>query len=213
MRRRSFPQIAWQLVHDTVIAHAGALDGRPGAIVIAGTGSVAYARNAAGQTALAGGWGYLFGDEGSAFAFARDAIADAARDLDNGEQSELAPAILRYFSDTSLRTLVRAFYTGQLSRRDLASFAPVLLDLAQNGSERASSYVRDAAADLVLLANRAAERCGLKETEVAFLGGLTKSALLMRWIDEALQNVPGLHRVAARRDGAEGALLLAYRRA
>lgn len=204
----------FSIVHDTAIAHAGALDGKPGVIVIAGTGSVAYARNERGESALAGGWGYLFGDEGSAFWFARDAISDAMRESDAGEESELAPLILAHFSQSSLRTLVRAFYAGEISRGELAAFAPVLIAHAQAGSERAAQYVRDGAAALVLLAKQAAHRTALESPSIAFLGGLLRSAMLSdkvdRWMHELL---PNAKRTAPMRDAAEGALLLAYRSA
>lgn len=51
------------LLHDAPIAHAGALAGDPGVVVIAGTGSVVYARAQDDRTQTLGGWGYLFGDE------------------------------------------------------------------------------------------------------------------------------------------------------
>ena len=200
------------IVHDTEIAHAGALEGKPGVIAIAGTGSVAYARGERGESALAGGWGYLFGDEGSAFWLARDAIADAMRETDAGERSELAPLILEHFSQPSLRALVRAFYAGEISRTRLAAFAPEMIRLAESGSERAEQYVRDGAAALVLLVKHAGRRAGLQAPRVAFLGGLLRSAAfsehLDRWMHELL---PDAARVQPARDAAEGALLLAYR--
>src|ERR1700735_156549 len=48
-------------------ALAGATAGKPGIVMIAGTGSIAFGRNAGGRTARAGGWGFIFGDEGGAF--------------------------------------------------------------------------------------------------------------------------------------------------
>ncbi|HKU69044.1 MAG TPA: BadF/BadG/BcrA/BcrD ATPase family protein, partial [Candidatus Baltobacteraceae bacterium] len=178
------------IVHDTVIAHAGALGGEPGIVVIAGTGSVAYARSERGETALVGGWGYLFGDEGSAFWLARDAVSDAAREADAGEEPELAPLILAHFSQPSLRALVRAFYAGEISRTQLARFAPVLLEQAERGNERAQQHVRDGAAALVLLARHAAQRAGIEAPAVAFVGGLMRSASLNdgvdRWLHELL---------------------------
>src|SRR5258708_5661907 len=55
------------VTHDAAIALSGALAGGPGIITIAGTGSIAYGRNQAGQVARAGGWGYVFRDEGGGF--------------------------------------------------------------------------------------------------------------------------------------------------
>ncbi len=60
-----------QVVNDAMpLLHAGAGDGY-GIALIAGTGSLAWGRNPQNQTARSGGWGYLFGDEGSAFAIGR----------------------------------------------------------------------------------------------------------------------------------------------
>ncbi len=67
------------LTHDALIALAGATAGEPGLITIAGTGSIAFGRNGRGQTARAGGWGYMFGDEGGAFWIASQALRAALR--------------------------------------------------------------------------------------------------------------------------------------
>src|SRR5437867_2319445 len=59
------------VTHDAVIALSGATAGEPGVITIGGTGSIAFGRNESGRVARAGGWGYVFGDEGSAFDIVR----------------------------------------------------------------------------------------------------------------------------------------------
>src|SRR5207247_7094150 len=66
------------LVPDLEIAWAGGLAARAGVVLVGGTGSVAYGRNAAGRGARAGGWGYLAGDEGSAYWIGREALAAVA---------------------------------------------------------------------------------------------------------------------------------------
>jgi len=67
------------ITHDAHIALVGATGGAPGIIVIAGTGSIAFGRNAAGKSARAGGWGYVFGDEGGAFDLVRQALRAVLR--------------------------------------------------------------------------------------------------------------------------------------
>ena len=63
------------VVNDALVALvAGAGDEGPGIVLIAGTGSICYGRNAAGQAARAGGWGYLLGDEGSGWWIGREAL-------------------------------------------------------------------------------------------------------------------------------------------
>src|SRR3990170_4028059 len=60
------------VLSDAEAAHLGALGGRPGLLVLAGTGSIVLGRGARGRWVRAGGLGPLFGDGGSAFALARD---------------------------------------------------------------------------------------------------------------------------------------------
>ncbi|MGH9665488.1 MAG: BadF/BadG/BcrA/BcrD ATPase family protein, partial [Bryobacteraceae bacterium] len=67
------------VTHDALIALAGATAGAPGLIVIAGTGSIAFGRNGAGQTARAGGWGYIYGDEAGGFDLTRQALRASLR--------------------------------------------------------------------------------------------------------------------------------------
>jgi N-acetylglucosamine kinase-like BadF-type ATPase len=194
------------LTHDTVIAHAGALEGKPGIVVIAGTGSVAYGRNERGEHALIGGWGYLFGDEGSAFRIVREALSDAMMQRDLGAQSELETPLLRYFEQSSLRALSRAFYVGRITRGALASAAPIVMQ-----HEERSRYSATAADALVMLARNAAERLAMRSPQVAFVGGLLQNAQFSERLDRALANLlPAATRVPPSGDAAHGALLLAY---
>ena len=63
------------VLSDAEAAHLGALGGRPGLLVLAGTGSIVLGRGARGRWVRVGGLGPLFGDGGSAFALGRDWLA------------------------------------------------------------------------------------------------------------------------------------------
>ncbi len=65
------------VLSDAEAAHLGALGGRPGLLVLAGTGSIVLGRSARGLWVRAGGLGPLFGDGGSSFAIGRDWLAAA----------------------------------------------------------------------------------------------------------------------------------------
>ncbi len=200
------------LLHDAVIAHAGAFEGGPGVAVIAGTGSVAYGANERGETVTVGGWGYLFGDEGSAFWFARRAIEDAIRDEDAGKQSAFAQKLLRHFGSASLHALVRSFYAGEISRTALAEFAHAVIE--RSGSDPAGErYVGQCAQALADLAVRTMARIGLHAGPLAFLGGMTKSAAMKAAIASAVEEAaPGAKLVEPAGDAVSGALLLARTR-
>jgi N-acetylglucosamine kinase-like BadF-type ATPase len=81
---QEFPAALTQVATDYEVALESAVGSGPGVVLIAGTGSVAYGRNAAGDTARAGGYGPLLGDEGSAFEIGRRAVSAVAhsRDMD-----------------------------------------------------------------------------------------------------------------------------------
>src|SRR6266567_630338 len=84
------------VTNDAVIALAGATASGQGIITIAGTGSIGFGRNASGRTARAGGWGYIFGDEGSGFDIARQALRAALRYEEGwGPQTALREMLLR----------------------------------------------------------------------------------------------------------------------
>jgi len=200
------------LLHDAVIAHAGAFQGGPGVAVIAGTGSVAYGANERGETVTVGGWGYLFGDEGSAFWFARRAIEDAIRDEDAGKRSPFAQTLLRHFRSASLHALVRSFYAGEISRTAMAEFAQSAIERSGSdpGGER---YVQQCAQALADLAVRTMARIGLPAGPLAFLGGMTKSAAMKAAIASAVEEAaPQAKLVEPAGDAVSGALFLARNR-
>ncbi|HVA93265.1 MAG TPA: BadF/BadG/BcrA/BcrD ATPase family protein [Candidatus Dormibacteraeota bacterium] len=78
-----FPHAVAQVTTDYEIALEAAAGNGPGIVLIAGTGSAAYGRNAAGETSHAGGYGPWIGDEGSAFDMGRRAVAAVARSRDH----------------------------------------------------------------------------------------------------------------------------------
>ncbi len=206
-RAPELPATRVRLVHDTPIAHAGALGGRAGVVAIAGTGSVVYGRNDDGWSCTLGGWGFLFGDEASAFRIAGDALALLMRAHDEGDASLVAEthAACEFFRESSLRRLAHAFYKGEVTRDHLASFAPTamrydaLRSLAYRGADRLAVLIRAA------IAAGAPPR-------VSLVGGVfADRGLRDRVRAGILRELPDADIVEARYDPACGALLLAYR--
>ena len=165
-------------VHDAEIAHAGALGGAPGIVVVAGTGSVALGTADGCGFVRAGGWGYYFGDEGSAVAIARNALACAMRRSDRGERSRLEHLALRAFGAEHLRELQRAFATGRLDRPALAGFAIDVLACATSDGDPDAIAIRDrGAADLTdLVATVDARLAAAPERIVSYAGGMFRDA-------------------------------------
>ena len=211
--RPSFASRVTRLQHDAPIALAGAVQSRPAIVVISGTGSVAYGEGVDRVSVRIGGWGYLFGDAGSAFAIARDALAHAMAEDDRGLGSPLGDAALAYFDRGDLRELATAALLGRVPRGELASFARVVLDAARLGDPDASAIVEDAASALAALATVAIARlrCNELPIPVAFAGGAFLNEAFMTRTRERLGALaPNALAVTPRYDPAIGAALLAF---
>src|SRR5688500_3296505 len=86
------------VVNDALVALEAGAPGQPGIVVISGTGSICYGRNAAGEAARSGGWGYVLGDEGSGYWIGRAALRAVLREADKrGAQTALTPLLLQHF--------------------------------------------------------------------------------------------------------------------
>lgn len=102
------------ITHDALVALTGATAGGPGIVVLAGTGSIAFGRNAEGREARAGGWGYIFGDEGSAFHIVRRGLRAAIRNEEGwGPVTAIREAFLESTGACSANDLLHRFYTDE----------------------------------------------------------------------------------------------------
>jgi N-acetylglucosamine kinase-like BadF-type ATPase len=152
------PGVPLRLVPDLLAAWAGAFSGRPGGVIVAGTGAVAYGRDATGAQARAGGWGPLFGDEGSGFWIGCQALRSAARALDGrGGDTLLLPALQARQQQEQERALspeevLRAVYRDDWPRERVASLAPIVARLAAEGDREAAAILEQAGGALAELA-------------------------------------------------------------
>jgi N-acetylglucosamine kinase-like BadF-type ATPase len=122
------------VVADYVTNLAGASGGEPGVVLIAGGGSIGYGVTADGREALAGGFGYLLGDEGSAFDIGRRAIAAACRAEDRrGEATNLRSAVLEHFDIPTMRAIPRVAYRAGFAREQISLLAPAVSGAASSG--------------------------------------------------------------------------------
>jgi N-acetylglucosamine kinase-like BadF-type ATPase len=99
------------VVNDALIALVAGAGENPGVVLVAGTGSIAYGRDARGRAARAGGWGYLLGDEGSGFWIGRRALLSVVRHADGrGPFTMLTELVLRHMGITRPAELIHETY-------------------------------------------------------------------------------------------------------
>jgi N-acetylglucosamine kinase len=201
---------------DAVTALAGATAGGQGIITIAGTGSIAFGRNAAGRSARAGGWGYIFGDEGGAFDIVRQALRATLRMEEGwGPPTALRETLLAATGSRDTNQVMHLFYTDEWPRSRAAKLAVLVDQAASDGDAVANEILNGAAVQLAMLA--AAVRGQLWESgdavEVAFIGGVFQSRQLLERFRLLVEMEDGSRCRAPQYGPAEGALLEAYRSA
>jgi N-acetylglucosamine kinase-like BadF-type ATPase len=212
------------VVHDSVNALAGATAGRPGIIVIAGTGSVARGINAAGEEARVGGWGHMFGDEGSAYWIGREAVRATLAEHDRmAPRTILTPMLFERLSVTSPYQLTEKYYAGTLSRDHLAGLSVWVDEAASQGDKIAQQILQHAGRDLAQFAQavialvfpRNADK-SVKPSELEFTvchaGGAFQSEFVLSSFTECLAAADSCAQVRpAALAPVLGSLLLAYR--
>ena len=197
-----------------IIAVSGAHAGRPGIITNAGTGSFAFARDAAGALKRVGGWGYVYGDEGSAFDIARQALRAALRMEEGwGPPTMLRALLLEAAQARSANELLHWFYTPDYTRARIATYSRLVDQAAQAGDIVAAGVLDEAAQQLAgqTLAARRMAFAPTAPARAAYIGGVFHSARLLEAFRAKLES-DNLTTVGPPLYGpAAGALLEAYR--
>jgi N-acetylglucosamine kinase-like BadF-type ATPase len=163
------------VVDDTEAALAGAFGAGPGVIVIAGTGSNALGQSGNGRTARAGGYGFLVGDEGSAYWFASQAMRAALRSRDgSGPKSEALELAVTAEYGLDFDAIVRLIYRDPADRQLLTRLARAVMALDHDPVM--TGILDVGSAYLVALANVLRQQLGTglrgDELPVAMHGGV-----------------------------------------
>lgn len=198
----------------SLLLAAGTPDGW-GLGVIAGTGSIAYARGRDGSIARAGGWGYILGDQGSGYAIAAAALQAVARAADGrGPGTTLTGRFSEHFDlSGDMQGLIAKVYDGKLDRPALAALAPLVMQAADDGDAIAQDIVDQAARDLAVTAAAAARRlfeCH-QAVPVALAGGVfvEQAGYRQRFLQALAQRGVKIDAVKVVEEPAEGAVRLA----
>jgi glucosamine kinase len=191
------------VINDALLAHLGAFGGGPGTIVITGTGAIAYGLDESGRPRQVDGWGPLLGDDGGGRWIGQEGLKAALRELDGRSgPTTLTKAAAQLAGD--LRSLpVWVSRTGQ-DARQLASFAPVVIQHAEDGDAVARSIVEASAEHLVDTA-RAASNPG---QPICVVGGLFTAPYFQRVLLTALTR-EGISVVEPIGDPLDGAVRIA----
>lgn len=196
------------VLNDVAVAFEGAFGGSDGVLILAGTGSMAWAQGPNGTTRC-GGWGAAFGDEGSAYWIGREALALVSMDLDGRQPAAAFGHALLKALGIGPDDLIGWAYGQTNPRERVASVARHVAALAATDPD-AKALMRRAAAHLTALGQAAARSCGaVAPLRWSYAGGVFSDPVLRQTVAAQIGSEPvrpGLPPVG-------GALLLAARTA
>ncbi|MBB2973257.1 BadF/BadG/BcrA/BcrD ATPase family protein [Mesorhizobium sp. RMAD-H1] len=203
-----FADVPQLVLNDVDAAHLGAFAGGPGILILSGTGSMAWARDAEGNSSRAGGWGDVIGDEGSSYWIGRATLSLVSQSLDGrAPPTALAEALfehLRLDQSDPINALA-GWVSGLASQRSGIAALSVLVDrVAQAGDAAAMCLIEQAADELAKHFTAISGSCD-PDAPWSYAGGTFASRRLLA----ALERRTGRPSVPPRLPPIGGALLAA----
>ena len=195
------PRQRYRCVNDMVCGWAGAIGGRDGINIVAGTGSIGYGEFES-RSARAGGWGELFSDEGSAYWLAREALGLFSRMSDGraprGALYELMRAHFGLQNDLDVCAAV--YGPPAMARSELAALAPILSQSALAGDTAAQRLLAAAGAELAAIVHAVRDQLGVPREfalPVSYSGGMFSQGTLTAGLAQALRSGERRYELAA----------------
>jgi N-acetylglucosamine kinase-like BadF-type ATPase len=167
-----------RVVNDAVIALLAGAPERNGIVVLSGTGSIAYGIDPSGNTARAGGYGYLLADEGSGYWLGHQALRATMRAADGrGPETKITGLVLQALGVTSAADVVGPVYERALPTYEIAALARVVQQAREMGDVVAIEILTEAAHELSVGARAVAKRLsfGRRQYAVVLAGGVFKA--------------------------------------
>ena len=206
------------VVNDALVALEAGAPGQPGVVIVSGTGSIAYGRNASGEAARAGGWGYVLGDEGSGYWIGRAALRAVLREADRrGPKTALTTLLLRHFGVAQAQNLIHEVYHSNLKPHAIGALAQCVHAAQADGDVVAGTILVEAADELESSGVSVARRLRLVGERFRFIlsGGIFRA---VPWLRQELerrlpQAIPDSTVSLLEREPAAGAVAFAIQEA
>ena len=213
-----FPRGNFIVDTDARIALTGAVGFGAGIVVISGTGSVAFGRNAEGAEGRAGGWGPTLGDEGSGFWIAREGLSAIVRAHDGrGFATRMTDLLCNEYEMCRPEDLPQFVYATETHVDDIARYGKLVIEAAEAGDDMAREILARGGAELAECVLAIARKLHMTDSEfpVAYVGGAFHAGeLLLNPMRLRLnRDAPGATLIPPHHAPVEGAAMMAMRAA
>lgn len=209
---QKYPGAAIKIVNDAEILLAYSSLTSVALAMVCGTGSIVYGRTTTGELIRAGGWGYLFGDEGSGYAIGVAALRAVMQAYDGrGPSTLLTELVLDRRGSSSSSGLVRSIYGAESPRLEVAALADLVEQAAEQGDTVAVAILESSALELARTIAVVYQKLGTSASALVITGGtILHGVYLKAAFNRACENMgltfTEVHHVA---EPAEGAVQLA----
>ncbi|MFC6645596.1 N-acetylglucosamine kinase [Granulicella cerasi] len=166
---------------DVEIALDAAFFGKPGVLVLAGTGSNIAVRSPEGQMLSAGGWGPLLGDDGSGYRIGIETLRRLFREYDRGEITPLMQRVFTHWNVATPSELISLVHAQP--GPDFASLARIVAEAQAAGDPLADEILAEQGRALAAVILRLLARAGFREGDsihFAFTGSVVQHILPVR---------------------------------
>ena len=200
-----------KITTDSHTAHAGALNGKEGIVVIAGTGAICLGVNKEGDSIRVGGYGHIIDDEGSAYYIGRLILRAVIRAFDGRDKKTvLSEQVFEKLGVSTIPELITWIYSTERSKGDIAALAILIEEAYERGDEVAGEIEEKAAEELAKLCEPALEFLGGRATIAVSGSVLQKNRRIRESFKERLKDVEVIQ---AMHEADYGAMLLALKMA
>lgn len=202
------------ICNDALIALVGGIGQPVGIVVAAGTGSIVFGRNHQGHTKRVGGWGYILGDEGSAYKIAIAGMNAALKSYDGLEMStSLVEGFKQHLNLESIENLIEVIYRRGWGVKKIAALAQIVDLAAASGDIVANIIIDDAVKEFVKATSTVIDAVFSADSvlEVVTTGSVWRGRCKMyeRFAASLVKKFPNVKVIFPRYEPAYGAGLLA----
>lgn len=184
---KRIPLKNFRVESDARIALEGAFSGKPGSILIAGTGSIMFGKDRLGNIHRVGGFGRFIGDEGSGFRLGQKGLSLVAKEFDGrGNKTLISELLKEKFKIESPEILITEIYRNNF---DIASVAPLVIEAAERGDKRAQTIIESESDELILHIDAMRKKLKEKKLYLALIGSLitTENYYSFRFREKVVQ--------------------------
>lgn len=193
---------------DARVALEGALAGEPGAVLIAGTGSVVFGKDKSGKIHRAGGFGRVAGDEGSGYSIGVKTLRSIACMLDGRTQpDEMFDKFKTIFHIDSEDDLISLIHNPGF---DAASIAIFTIRCADDDIKTAKQILNDEAFELINQVQAIKGKINEDTLKLAMIGSLVENDnYYSRLIKEKIRSMKGTELTERKHPPEMGAVIMA----